>query len=37
MLADARQKESLGQGDDLDFEHCFTLAAPEDKGRKYEH
>lgn len=37
MLADARQKESLGQGSDLDFEHCFTLAAPEDKGRKYEH
>ncbi len=37
MLADARQKEALGQGSDLDFEHCFTLAAPEDKGRKYEH
>jgi hypothetical protein len=37
MLADAREKESRGQGSDLDFEHCFTLAAPEDKQRKYEH
>ncbi|AMO70720.1 hypothetical protein [Sphingorhabdus sp. M41] len=37
MLADAKQKESRGQGSDLDFEHCFTLAAPEDKQRKYEH
>lgn len=37
MLADAKQKKSLGQGSDLDFEHCFTLAAPEDKQRKYEH
>jgi hypothetical protein len=37
MLAEAKQKEALGQGSDLDFEHCFTLAAPEDKGRKYEH
>ena len=37
MLADARQKEAGGQGSDLDFDHCFTLAAPEDKGRKYEH
>ncbi|MEO9598994.1 hypothetical protein [Parasphingorhabdus sp.] len=37
MLADAKQKEATGQGSDLDFEHCFTLAAPEDKQRKYEH
>tara|TARA_R110000824_G_scaffold11746_10_gene51487 strand:+ start:5526 stop:6215 length:690 start_codon:yes stop_codon:yes gene_type:complete len=37
MLADAKQKEALGQGSDLDFEYCFTLAAPEDKQRKYEH
>ncbi|MGB5725464.1 MAG: hypothetical protein WBM39_13725 [Parasphingorhabdus sp.] len=37
ILADARQKEALGQGSDLDFDHCFALAAPEDKGRKYEH
>ncbi|MEP6102056.1 hypothetical protein, partial [Parasphingorhabdus sp.] len=37
MLADAKQKEAEGQSSDLDFEHCFTLAAPEDKQRKYEH
>ena len=37
MLAEAKQKEASGQGSDLDFEHCFALAAPEDKGRKYEH
>ncbi|VWX60041.1 hypothetical protein [Sphingorhabdus sp. 109] len=37
MLADARERESSGQGSNLDFEHCFTLAAPEDKQRKYEH
>lgn len=37
MLADARQQEALGRGSDLDYDHCFTLAAPEDKGRKYEH
>lgn len=37
MLADAKQKEAAGQSSDLDFEHCFTLAAPEDKQRKYEH
>lgn len=37
MLADAKKRESTGQGSDLDFEHCFTLAAPEDKQRKYEH
>ena len=37
MLADAKQKEALGQNSDLDFEHCFTLAAPEDKQSKYEH
>lgn len=37
MLAEARERESAGQGSNLDFEHCFTLAAPEDKQRKYEH
>jgi len=37
MLADAQKRESMGQGSNLDFEHCFTLAAPEDKQRKYEH
>lgn len=37
MLADDRKRAALKQKSDLDFEHCFTLAAPEDKGRKYEH
>ncbi|WP_417620527.1 hypothetical protein [Parasphingorhabdus sp.] len=37
MLADSKERESMGQGSNLDFEHCFTLAAPEDKQRKYEH
>lgn len=37
MLADSKQKEALGKGSDLDFDQCFALAAPEDKGRKYEH
>ena len=37
LLADAKQKAALGQGSDLDIEHCFTLAAPEDKGKQYEH
>ncbi len=37
MLADARQKEARGETSDLDFEHCFTLAAPDDKGKQYEH
>jgi len=37
MLADAKQKEAGGESADLDFEHCFTLAAPEDKQSKYQH
>lgn len=37
MLAEAKEQESAGLGSNLDFEHCFTLAAPEDKQRKYEH
>ncbi len=37
LLAQAREQEASGQGSDLDIEHCFTLAAPEDKQRKYEH
>jgi len=37
LLAEARQREARGQGSNLDFEHCFTLAAPEDRQRKYEH
>ena len=37
MLADAEEKEADDQDPDLDIEHCFTLAAPEDRQRKYEH
>lgn len=37
MLADARQKEANGQGSDLDFDHCFLLAAPEEKQPRNEH
>lgn len=37
MLADAQQRESLGQGSDLDFDHCFTLAAPEQKQPRRDH
>ena len=37
MLADAKKRESAGQGSDLDFDHCFTLAAPEDKAPRNEH
>ncbi len=31
MLADAKAKEGAGQSSDLDFDHCFKLAAPKDK------
>lgn len=37
MLAEAKQKESQGQGSDLDFDHCFKLAAPEQKQPRNEH
>lgn len=37
MLAEAKEKEARGIRSDLDFEHCFVLAAPEDKARKFEH
>ncbi|QJB70052.1 hypothetical protein [Parasphingorhabdus halotolerans] len=37
MHADAKRKEAKGQSSDLDFEHCFALAAPESKQQKYEH
>jgi hypothetical protein len=37
MLADARKRESQGQGADLDFDHCFVLAAPEDRQPRNEH
>jgi hypothetical protein len=37
MLADAKKLESRGQGSDLDFDHCFLLAAPEEKQPPNEH
>ena len=37
MLADARQRQSLGQGSHLDFDHCFVLAAPEQKEPANDH
>lgn len=37
MLADARQREALGQGSNLDIDHCFVLAAPEEKQPRNEH
>jgi len=37
MLAEAQEKEARGIPSDLDFEHCFVLAAPEDKAQKFEH
>lgn len=37
MLADAREREALGLGSDLDFDHCFVLAAPEQKEPRNEH
>jgi|TARA_R100001244_G_scaffold132319_2_gene108134 hypothetical protein len=37
MLAEAKQRESLGLGSDLDFDHCFVLAAPEEKQPRNEH
>ena len=37
MLADARRREALGQGSDLDFDYCFLLAAPEEKQPRNEH
>jgi len=37
MLADAKKRESQGLGSDLDFDHCFVLAAPEEKQPRNEH
>lgn len=37
MLADAQKREALGQGSNLDFDHCFTLAAPEPKQPRRDH
>lgn len=34
MLAEAKKKESAGESSDLDFDHCFKLAAPKDKTPK---
>ena len=31
MLAEAREKEAQGISSDLDFDHCFKLAAPKEK------
>jgi len=37
ILADAKKREALGQGSDLDFDHCFVLAAPEQKEPRSDH
>jgi len=37
MLADAKAKEKAEKSSDLDFDHCFTLAAPKDKQQKLDH
>ena len=37
LLADAKKRESMGKGSDLDFDHCFVLAAPEEKQPRNEH
>ncbi len=37
MLAEAEAAKIKGEASTLDFEHCFTLAAPKEKDRKYEH
>jgi len=37
MLAEAKVTEGAGKSSDLDFDHCFALAAPKDKQRKPEH
>ncbi len=37
MLAEAKIKEAAGQSSDLDFDHCFTLAAPKDKTPPSQH
>ena len=37
MLAEAKVKEKAGKSSDLDFDHCFKLAAPKDKAPKNDH
>ncbi len=36
-VSEAKVKEVDGQSSDLDFDHCFELAAPEPKEQKFEH
>lgn len=37
IISEAKVKESGRQSSDLDFDHCFELAAPEPKDQKFEH
>ncbi len=37
MLSEANAENSGSKSPDLDVEHCFELAAPEPKDRKFEH
>ncbi|VAW01441.1 hypothetical protein MNBD_ALPHA04-716 [hydrothermal vent metagenome] len=37
IVGEAKIKEPKGQSSDLDFDHCFELAAPEPKDQKFEH
>ncbi|WP_417613677.1 hypothetical protein [Parasphingorhabdus sp.] len=37
MLAEAQRREAQGQGSDLDFDHCFFLAAPKEKQPRNDH
>lgn len=37
MLTEAKIKESAGESSDLDYDHCFALAAPKDKTPKAPH
>jgi hypothetical protein len=37
LLSDAKKRASMGKGSDLDFDHCFVLAAPEEKQPRNEH
>jgi len=37
MLTEAKVKEKAGKSSDLDFDHCFKLAAPKDKAPRNDH
>jgi len=37
MLAESKELESKGQSSNIDFDHCFALAAPEEKQSRNEH